>query len=380
MAEPGLMMLGGERVILPVGRVPSETWPEFALAVLMEPRPSELDAWLGRLERSLGVKDEHRAAMERRAFAAVESAEAKRRRLIEQSRRAAMADAPPRDGALATKIAEVEARIAKAQAIEADPPGDTDRNRRRAAKQARAQVIDLTHKLAELRRKEADQARLLGDVADVVLRQRERGEEVVFREAKTAEFLRDEHGARVLERVRGKGIGQRTYLRPVVAYSTGLRAQNLTGPEHALHAGHLNGGPRPAEILMRTANAYREAYLIGEGAVSGRGDGGGGFGPKAPQPKRAEAGQDLADMRRGLRGAQLAVLDAICGKDMRVSEATKALGYGDARTTARVLRQGLAAARDSQASARAMRREKGEAGELQLRIAVGNAMIRGVRL
>ncbi len=377
--DAGLILVAGAPVILPEGRVPAGAWPELAYIMLAEPQAGDLPFWLARLEARLGVTDAHRQAMAARALAASEQRAAARRRLVDQSVRASQLSHPMRDPQLVEKIAKVQAKLAKAQAEADNPAGQSDRQKRKAVKVARQKMADLLLELAALNRKEADQDRLFGEAKDTILHAEARGGLVHTKCAQTAEFARDEHGARVLVKKRGKLPGQ-IYYEPQMVYSTGLRAKHLTGPEHALEAGLLAGGPRHALVLSEIANEYRGAYLIAEGEVSGGGEGGGGFGPKAPQPRQVEAGQDLADMRRRLSTIQRQVLDAVCGKDMRVREATTALGLGDYRTTARLLRHALAAARDSLHAARDARREAGEAGELGRRINRVNAMLSKVRL
>jgi hypothetical protein len=382
--DPQLMRFGAAVVISPDGshRMPAELRGDIAALVLLEPEPDLLPEWIGRIETKLKVGDEHRKRLADRAASAQDGREEKRRRLVEQSMRAARLNAPMRDPKTAAALAKKEAALAEAVRAAANPTGKTDRDIRKAAKQARARVKALTAELAELRAKEADQDRLYGEARETILLARARGAEVIAGQAKTAEFARDEHGARILNPVRRRlPNGKReTFMEPQLVYSTGLRAKNLTGLEQALASDLLNDGPLPPLVLLRIANDYRGAYLIGEGEISSGGEGGGGFGPKAPQPRRAEASQDLADMRRRLSDLQRKVLDLVCGKDMRCCEAARQVGLGDYRTAARVLRVGLKAARDGQWAARDARRANGDAGALSARIQAGNAMLATVRV
>jgi transcription antitermination factor NusG len=56
-------------IITPDGShgIPDELWAEYAAIVLLEPEPALLDVWVRRIEDSLGVTDELRARLERRA-------------------------------------------------------------------------------------------------------------------------------------------------------------------------------------------------------------------------------------------------------------------------------------------------------------------------
>jgi hypothetical protein len=375
---PGLLLIDGGRVILPAGRLTRGAWPEFAMTVLLEPEPSMLPAWISRIEARLGVKPEHRAAIDARAVAAVEESEAKRRRLLEQSMRASQMAAPLRDPVLVEKMAKTQAKLAAARAQVDNPPGKSDREKRRAVKQAKAKIAELTGTLRDQAREEADQRQLYGDAGDTILLAKARGENVTAFKANTAEFARDEFGARILERKRDKGRGG-TYLEPVLVYGSGLRAKKLTGIDHAHDAGYLSKSWRESERLHKIGVDYRDAYIVVEGESTGGGGGGGGGGPKAPQPRQIEMGQMLADMRLGLNRRQRDVLDLVCGEDMRLREATLKLGLGDPRTAERALVTGLAAAGESLSIARARRIEEGTEGDLGRRVQFANAMLARVR-
>jgi DNA-binding CsgD family transcriptional regulator len=344
---PGLVLLGGAPLVLPQGRVTAAAWPEFAAAIALEPEPAILPAWIERLERRMGVKDQHRAAIERRAFTAAEGSEAKRRRLLEQSIRASQISAPLRDPAFVARIGKVQAKLAAARAELADPPGLSDKQRRKAAKVAQQRITDLTAELAKISREEADQDKLYGDAKETILLAAERGDDVTAYQAQTADFLRDAYGARVMERVK---LGGQWVDRPVMAYSSGLRARKLTGIEHAKDAGYLGASWRDAERLHAIGVDYRMAYEIVEGAASGEGEGGGCAGPKAPQPRVQEAGEKLADFRRELSPRQRRVLDLVCGEDMRLRECARAMA-AHAETTQKALCDGLNRAAASRAEA-----------------------------
>ncbi len=148
---------------------------------------------------------------------------------------------------------------------------------------------------------------------------------------------------------------------PALVYSRALRAQKLSGIEHALDAGYLDGhGSIQAERLFSMGDAYREAFEIAEGQASNAGEGGGGGGgPKAPQPRLVEAGEDLADMRKGLSRRQRRILDLVCGHDMRVREAATVMSAGFPASV-RALCDGLRAAAASLALEQQKRDDRGE--------------------
>ncbi|WP_374453609.1 hypothetical protein [Phenylobacterium sp.] len=88
--------------------------------------------------------------------------------------------------------------------------------------------------------------------------------------------------------------------------------------------------------------------------ASSSGEGGGGFGPKGPQPRAIEAGQDYRDFCAGITEPQKTALDLVCGKSMRVGQAAAAM-RADARTVRRLLVAGLDDAGRSLASERTKR-------------------------
>jgi DNA-directed RNA polymerase specialized sigma24 family protein len=132
------------------------------------------------------------------------------------------------------------------------------------------------------------------------------------------------------------------------------------------------------EKLYRTGISYREAFEIAEGQTSSGGEGGGGgSGPKAPQPRLIQAGEDLADMRKGLNPRQRKVLDMVCGLDMRVREAATAMRAG-VPATERALRGGLAMAAASLAAQRQKREDDG-AESMVIRVRGAHGMIARAR-
>jgi hypothetical protein len=354
--EPGLMFVGGAPVILPSGRITAGAWPELALAMLTEPEPAGLAASLSRLESFLKVDDGHREVIAARPARAASASEARRRAMLEQSMRAAQLRAPIRDPELVEKIARKEAQLVASRLVEADPPGKDDREKRAARKAARSRSKSLLGELADLRILEADQDRLQGEAKETILLARARGDDVIDGAATTAEFARDEYGARIMER-RRDDRGELMYA-PVLVYSTGLRAKRLTGIEHAHANGDLGDGWRTAERLHKIGVDYRTAYESAEGCSGGEGGGGGGSEPAAPQPRAIELSQKLKDFRKDLSPRQRAVLDMVCGQDMRVGEASRKMA-AHPDTTKKALREGLDRAAKSRAEEVERRKQLG---------------------
>lgn len=275
-----------------------------------------------------------------------ETSAEKRRRLLQENRVRAL-NAPMRDPEFVQKIAQAEGKLRTAQKeLEELRAGDPKRNRK-LVRRAESRVLGLAEELAKLQNQERSLYLLYGEAREPIIRAGMRGEEVEAYEAETAEILRDEHGAKIIIR-RGENRGL-----PRLKISVGLRAKKLTGLQRAYADGDLGEGP-VADLRRETGNDYGEAYEIIQGMTSTSGEGGGGFGPKGPQPRVIEAGQLLRDMRAHIRERQTAVLDLVCGKGMRVGEAASEMG-ADPRTVRRLLAISLDDARRSQATERAKR-------------------------
>lgn len=280
-----------------------------------------------------------------------ETREEKRRRLLDENRdRVRALDAPLRDPTFVLAIAQAEGKLLTAQKeLEQLREGDPKKNRK-AIKRAENQIRGLGEEVAKLQEEERAQYLLYGDVRDAIIRAKIRGDEVEAFEAETAEILRDEFGAKVIIR-RGENRGL-----PRMKYDVGLRARKLVGIQHAYANGDLGEHPE-AERRYDTGKDYGEAYEIVMGMTSTSGEGGGGFGPKGPQPRVIEAGQDFRDFCAGITQAQKDVLDRVCGKSMRLGEAAAELRC-DPRTAERRLISGLDAAGRSISAERARRAGK----------------------
>lgn len=276
--------------------------------------------------------------------------EEKRRRLLDANRRAAALDEPMRDPDFVLKIAKAETRLRDAQ-VELDELRARDpKKNRKAIKRAENKLRGLSDDLANIRSVELTAYALMGEAREPILRAMQRGETIQAKVAETADIARDEHGARIINR----GGPERGL--PALVYSRGLRAKNLTGLEHALWSGYLGDGP-DAERRAATGRHYGECFEIVMGMTSSSGEGGGGFGPKGPQPRIIEAGQDYSDYCKGISARQRAALDLVCGKSMRVGQAAAAM-RADARTVRRLLTTGLDNAGRSLAAERARRTER----------------------
>lgn len=308
-----------------------------------------------------------------------ETSAEKRRRLLEENRVRAL-NAPMRDPDFVLAIAKAEGKLRDAQ-IELDElrAGDLKKNRK-AIKRVENQIRGLAEKLAELQNVESTAYQLMGEAREPILMALQRGETIQAKESETADFSRDEHGARIIHR-----SGEMRGL-PSLVYSRGLRAKNLTGIDHFIVGPHLEKlrdnpklrrGIPPDEFLRRVANDYAAAYVVVEGQATHAGEGGGGFKPKAPIPRQVEDGQTLADMRKALTTRQRAVLDRVCGQGMRVREAATQMSAGFPATI-RALVSGLKAAEMSRLAERERREQNGEM-PVGLKVELANVMLRGVR-
>lgn len=134
-----------------------------------------------------------------------------------------------------------------------------------------------------------------------------------------------------------------------------------TGLEDAKAKGYLEAehGPDRSEDLYRTGVRYREAYEIARGQTTSKGDGGGGFGPKGPQLRIVEAGEDLATMRSALTMKEAAVLDSICGEGLGLFQTTIRCRMGTPAVR-RALRGGLTLAMEALQARRKRRQDSPE--------------------
>jgi hypothetical protein len=320
--DPELMLIGAARLIAPKGtsRLSASVWAGIAACTLLDPAPDLLENWVARLETELKVTDAHRQAMADRAVAAMESSADRRRRKLEEARRASRLQLPVRDEALST---EIEGKISAAVAARSEAeglrafaalPGKQGKETRRAIKRLEQTAKNLDDQVLKLR----EQARAQdawGEAKASILLARARGEDVDVGEAETAEPALDENGARLID----KG-------RAVMIYGREIRARKLTGIDHALAEGSLGAVEgEEADRLYRIGLTYQEVYAIAEGQStrgSGAEGGGGSGGPPAPQPRQMEAALKLLTMRRHLSERQRRVLDLVCGQQLKVREAT----------------------------------------------------------
>lgn len=198
---------------------------------------------------------------------------------------------------------------------------------RRRAKSLRGLIGEAQAKIAKARQIEASRDALMGEGRDALIRAKLRGERVMVDEVETADFARDEHGARIINR-RGPARGL-----PALVYGRSARVKVLTGIDHAFAAGHLNR-PRtgePSDRLLQIGQAYAENYAKSDPlkAVDASQVGGGGFGPRGPQVAAVEASAWLSIAREGLTPRQRAALDLICGEGHTLGGAAKAMERPD---------------------------------------------------
>lgn len=197
----------------------------------------------------------------------------------------------------------------------------------RRAKLLRREIKAAEAKIANAREIEAQRDVLMGEGRDALIRAKLRGERVMVDEVETADFARDEHGARIINR-RGPARGL-----PALVYGRSARVKVLTGIDHAFAAGHLNR-PRtgePSDRLLQIGQAYAENYAKSDPlkAVDASQVGGGGFGPRGPQVAAVEASAWLSIAREGLTPRQRAALDLICGEGHTLGGAAKAMERPD---------------------------------------------------
>lgn len=138
----------------------------------------------------------------------------------------------------------------------------------------------------------------------------------------------------------------------------GIRIMTRGGLDQAYDAGYMapNGDSHltPAD-LRRTAETYRDCYEKTSGMTTPSQSGSGGQAmPWAVS--LAQAGEDLATMRRGLTKLEIEVLDRVCGQDMRARETATVLhrsflkvreALAGALTSATVSTRAARAARDT---------------------------------
>jgi len=358
-AGPGVTMVCGQALVSPKARpdLPDDLWAEL---LELQARGGDPSDFIARAEAHMGTTDLHRIDAKERAgmFSPAEADEArrtlrarisaeKRRQLLDENRRAASLDAPLRDPSFVQAIAKAEGKLLTAQKeLEELRAGDPKKNRK-AIKRAENQVRSLAEEVAKLQTIEREAYEAMGEAREPLLRALQRGEFVQAKVAETADFARGEHGERIINRggpMRGL---------PALVYSRGLRAKKLTGIQHAYAKGYLGAGTE-AERRYQTGCHYGEAYEIVMGMTSTNGEGGGGFGPKGPQPRVIEAGQDFRDFRAALTERQKDALDQVCGRGLRVGQAAAAM-RADVRTVERLLVSGLDAAGHSLAAERAKR-------------------------
>jgi hypothetical protein len=210
----------------------------------------------------------------------------------------------------------------------------------------RAQSAAGVREIHDLERRHADRvesqslAARLAETSSLAL---SRGEEVRTETVRIAVAQFDEHGARIVRH----GLPfyrQETYSRVRIASRGGLQL--------ALERGDLDGGTMKADRLHETAKVYRWAFETSSALttparnlapISGRSPLRASAGP---QDSVFAAGEILRIFRDGLSARHVAVLDQVCGLDLTVRAAGRAL-KADFRTIRRLLVEALVAATEN---------------------------------
>ena len=227
----------------------------------------------------------------------------------------------------------------------------------RRAKLLRREIKAAEAKIANARDIEARRDVLMGEGRDALLRAKLRGERVMVDEVETADFARDEHGARIINR-RGPARGL-----PALVYGRSARVRVLTGIRHAFARGHLDNPRTKAggDGLCQIGEAYEAMVAAADPlkAVDPSQVGGGGFGPRGPQMAACEAARWLVIARGGgkngvpLTPMQRHMVDAVCGEGCNVWQAAeRAKPKMGVPAAARALRGGLAQVAANIAAAR----------------------------
>lgn len=155
------------------------------------------------------------------------------------------------------------------------------------------------------------------------------------------------------------------------------RIMTRAGIQQAYEAGYLqpeDGKRLSSANLYETAKRYRDAYEIIAGRTTPNGSEASG-GMKGPQVRIAEAGEALRVMRTGLDRLEVAVLDRVCGEEIRARETATILALGFEKVR-KALVSGLTTATTNIRAARAvkdtderMTRDRLQAAHVEIRAA-----------
>lgn len=151
-----------------------------------------------------------------------------------------------------------------------------------------------------------------------------RGDEIEEVETLVTDWARDEQGVKKLWKGEPKLVDE-----PARA----LRIVERTGLRSAFERGFLDGGRVRAEKLYEVGKRYRDAYELVSTYGAGTSNPEGGHTARSsatagPADERIEAAKDLATFRLGLTARQKRVLDLVCGQDMAIKAAAKAIAAG----------------------------------------------------
>ena len=256
-----------------------------------------------------------------------------------------------------------EARETAMRLQTADPKG----NRKAIAEHLnKAKRLDM--EATAIRHADTEDAWRRSAELDTALTAIRHGVELVTEEVMIQTRVRGENGEQLYHRD-GPNKGE-----PVMQTDRVSRTLVCGGLAHAMAKGDLDGaGPEP-EVLFSIGRIYGEAYEISVGKLTAQG-GGGGSGPRGPQPRLVEAGETLVIMRRELTRRQYAILDLVCGEGLKAWQAAEKIGAGrPAAMTA--LRDGLMQALKNWTEAQKV----GEQGRAVERVRAASRQIENLRL
>lgn len=325
-------------------------WFEIACALVAEAdgRPDLSHALVRRLEAFLGVNDAHRRALVDGPETVIEAIrETREAKALREQRRAAYLNRGQGDhhlseevGRLLKQASEHRMKAAELEASDnAAVKAGRPRKHRKEIKEHLGSARSYEIQAGDLSTRERDFRWLVGAIDETKQLALARGEEVDEDIVEVEFTVLDDDGA-PLRYARGPNRGDKiTRSERFNRVTIGSRGGGI---EYAYEKGHLEGRGPKSQHLKSVGERYRDCYEIIRGLTTtkGEGGGGGGFHAKAPQMRHLRAGEDLKHMREDLTPRELAVLDLVCGQDMRLRPAAKALGAGFP-STKRALHSGL---------------------------------------
>lgn len=368
--HPAAVLLGPLMMVTPTERraLTPVQWVDVACALIADEdgRDDLATFIIGRIEKRLGTNPAHREALIRGDAAVLQRIRAEQERRLERERdRARRLGAPlapvePTEPIerLLWRASDHRMKAAELQAADdASAKADRPRINRKAIKKHLGEARRLEIEAGDMMTSEDARRWLTGSLEETKQLAQARGEEVSTEVVEVEFDELDEWGA-PLRHKRGSQKGAKItrterFVRMTIENRGG-------GIETAFEKGHLDGPGPKSPHLQAVGQRYREAYEIVEAQTTNAGGGGSGAtgGARSPQLRVVIAGEVLAHMREDLTPRQRAVLDLVCGHDIRLRIAAAHLKAGFPATQ-RALRGGLIAALESLKR----HREAREAGE-----------------